>query len=612
MKKRNLFTLTTIIASLSLGAATFLTSKKAESAEASWISPNSGVFYRVDEMGKLAKNVNVIIATEDGYVLDDVWGNPAYVHGTKDGVKMSTDGGLITLENSPATVFAVEDGDIENSYAFRAPEMSLTGEKCTNVYFGHNEKEGYGESSFSHIGWFKDRDIAMQKSKKLESSWFIDFGIEKDNYGNDVRVSYIRNCKNVLGDPNDPNDHGNPDTYLSFTTYYAPRFVSDAGIRVYLYREYKSTEYSINVLEQPDKTSYEFGENIVLDGLKINIHSPIHDYVDVIYNDHRADFSFPETAYGKGDVLITCRYIGFAFTLTINVTKTYDVVNKIGPLADYRGKYMLISENMERGVNPDKGDWMSYVKEDPYGSGKWRPKESSDFDDLVFELTKDSLGYHFKYGTNSYLDVDTLTLTTSSTPVVIIEQISDGITFKSSSGNYIYFDVYDTYKFKAGDYTHGDSVILCKCPLSDTDETALNTFRNKLLDDTDVCDPDGTVFTIDSTVWGGIQSSFEGLSGAAQASLVNLTYNVEDIPLRSMEHAISRYDYIYQKYNSTHVFITDFMGRDAANTMHSFFSAPNVSLVKSNDIEMPVIFIIVTALAASSVIGIYLFVKKRK
>ena len=370
MKTIKLFTLSTIVASLAFGIATALTSKKAETTEASWIKPNSGIFYKVDEMGKLAKNVNVIIATEDGYVLDDVWGNPAYVHGTKEGVTMSTDGDLITLENSPATVFAVEDGTETNSYAFRAPDMSLTGQKCKNVYLGHNEKEGYGETNFDNIGWFKDRDIAIQKTKKFESSFFIDFGIEKDDYGHDVRVSYIRNCKNVLGDPNDPNDHGNPNTYLSFTTYYAPRFVSDAGVRVYLFREYKDTEYAINVTQQPDKTSYEQGEPISLDGLKINIHSPIHDYVDVVYNDHRADFSFPETAYGTGDVLITCRYIGFAFTLTINVTKTYDVVHKIGPLADYRGKYMLISENMERGINPDNGDWMSYMKEDPYGSGK--------------------------------------------------------------------------------------------------------------------------------------------------------------------------------------------------------------------------------------------------
>ena len=605
MKKIKLFTLSAIVASLAFGIATALTSKKTQTTEASWIKPNSGIFYKVDNMDKLAKNVNVIIATEDGYVLDDVWGNPGYVHGTKDGVRMSTDGDLITLENSPATIFAVEEGTEENSYAFRAPDMSLTGQKCKNVYLGHNEKEGYGESNFDNIGWFKDRDIAIQKTKKLESSFFIDFGIEKDNYDNDVRVSYIRNCKNVLGNPN---------TYLSFTTYYAPRFVSDAGTRVYLFREYKESEYSINVTQQPDKTNYEQGEAISLDGLEINIHSPIHDYVDVVYNDHRADFSFPETAYGTGDVLITCRYIGFVFTLTINVTKTYDVVNKIGPLADYRGKYMLISENMERGVNPSNGDWMSFMKEEPHGSGKWRPKLSSEFDDLIFELTKDNSGYHLKYGTDSYLDVNTFTLTNSSIPVVVIEQISDGITFKSSSGNYVFFDVYDTYEFKVGDYTDGDSVILCKCPLSDTEEANLNTFGNKLLDDTDVCDPAGSVFTIGSTVWSGLQTSYEGLSGAAQASLVNITYNVDNISLRSMEHAISRYDYIYQKYHATedYSYINDFMGRAAAGTMHEYLSSPNITVVNPINNNSSTVIIVIVAVTSITSIGVLLVIKRKR
>ena len=621
MKKMKLFTLTTLLASLTLGAAVALNSKKAESTEASYLNPTNGVFVRIESDEELYVGLDVIIASESGYVLDDVWGNPAYVHGTKKGVSMSNEGKLISLENSDATIFHVEEGtehttlhDVPlGSYAFRADMMSVTGEKKANTYFGHNEKEDYsGESNYKNVGWFKDRDIAVQPSLKKESSWFVEFSTEEDDFGKEIPVTHIRNAKNVLGDEKSA---GNPETELRFTHSYADRFVSDNGEYVYLYRAYDPSEYSISISHDPNKTDYEFGENINLDGLVITFNNILLQEIDeVSYSAHPNDFSFPETAYGSGDTIINCYYNGFVFTITINVTRPQYSVYPVGQLADYRGNYMLVSTSSftPKGLDPTdllNGTTLKYDGE----HGRYYTESKDNYSNLTFDVTHDSSGYHVKTSSNYYLDLDTFSFTNTSTPSVLIEHSSIGVRIKNSSGQYLCYDSLETKKFYVGAYEEGNDVLLCKCPLSPDEDAALNTFGASLLDETNVCDPDGTIFTINSTTWDALEASFNALSDGAQASLVNFTYDVNNIPPGSIDLAISRYDYIYQKYHTVHAYIIDFMGRDAAGTMHTFFSSPNVSFVNSNVTNTAsTVVIIVVALTSISSIGVLLVIKKRR
>ena len=616
MKTIKLLTLTTTVASLAFGIATALSSKKAESADASSLKTSNGMFVRVDSYGDISddSNMKVIFVSEDGYALDDVWGNPGYVHGTRQGVSVSTDGRFVTLTNSPATAFTVLKGTesrtykgvTQGSYAFKADVMSIAGEKKTNVYFAHNEEENYsGRHDYDYIGWFKDYDIAVQQRLIKESSWFLDFEtITEDD--EDIRVTHIRNAKNF---------EGNPNTELTFTHNYSDRFVSDYGCRVSIYRQYEDNEYSIGISQNPTKTQYEYGENIDLSGLEIVLSSPIHDHEIISYDSHSADFSFNETAYGSDKVQLPCYYLGFAFVVDIEVSRPSYIVNKIGELADYRGSYMLIEDQVNGyGFNTfDKTTTIYDAKErlSTDEHGRWTVSNAGVYSELEFTITKDSSGYHMINVDGRYLDLENFKMNDSPTTVEFIST-SDGIRVKSPNRSDSYLYVNDEYQFGIGPSYAYNPVVLYAYPLTESEESALNTFGTKLLEDTDVCDPDGTELHITSEIWSGLATSFSSLSGGVQAKLVNLTYNVADITPRSMEFALSRYDYIYQKYHSSVNYIIDFIGRSSAGTMQPVYNETNVSLLISNNPNNAVLLITITALCSMTSIGVLLIIKKRK
>ena len=612
MKKIKLITLSSVIASLALCAITALNNKKVESAEASSLKTSTGVFTRIDNYGEIKTGMNVIFVSDEGYALDDVWGNPAFVHGTNQGVAVSNNGKLVSLDNSAATIFHVElgtetrtvDGVVENSFAFRADEMSISGQKKTNVYFAHNEEEDYsGRHDYDYVGWFKDKDIAVQQRLIKESSWFFDFETVEE-WDELVRVTHIRNAKNY---------EGNPNTELGFTHNYCERFVSDYGGRVFIYRQFNESEYNIQVMANPTKSAYYAGENIDLSGLEIIISSPAHDHVDISYNDNPNDFSFPETAYGSGNVDLECYCQGFKFNIPITVTKPQYSAYKTGQMADYRGKYMIVA--FDGNVALDSTDISSKLKVTyDYEHYRYYTGSESFYEDLQFEVTKDNSGYHIRNGSNYYLDLDSLSMTNSSTPTVYLEYSSDGVRIKNSSGKYLCYPIYGSKTFCLDDLEYGNDVFLYKCPLTDDEESARNTFISSLLEGTDVCDAAGSQFNISSSTWSGLKTSFNTLSNAVQASLVNLSYDSSDITPRTIEAAISRYDYIYQKYHTVqeYSYIEDFIGRANAGTMHEYFSSANIVSVNSLDNNMSAIIITVVALTSISSIGVLLVIKKRR
>ena len=612
MKKIKSFILLPLLASLSLGVVSILNSKKATNVEASSLSLSNGTFVRVDDYGDIGVGMNVIFVSEDGYALDDVWGNPAFVHGTRQGVTVANNGKLVALNNSTATIFHVEKGTVtrtvegvsQDSYAFKADEMSISGQRKTNVYFAHNEEEDYsGRHDYDYVGWFKDRDIAVQQRLIKESSWYLDFETVEE-WDELVRVTHIRNAKNY---------EGNHNTELVFTHNYSDRFVSDAGGRVFIYRQFNESEYNIQVMKNPTKSAYYAGENIDLTGLEIILSSPAHDHVEISYNDNPSDFSFPETAYGSGDVDLECYCQGFKFVVPITVTNPQYSAYKTGGMADFRGKYMIVA--FDGNVALDSTDISSELKVTyDYEHYRFYTESESFYEDLQFEVTKDNSGYHIKNSSNYYLDLDSLSLTNSSTPTVYLEYSSDGVRIKNSSGKYLCYPIYGSKTFCLDDLEYGNDVFLYKCPLNDDEESARSTFISSLLEGTDVCDPAGSQFNISSTTWSGLKTSFNALSNAVQASLVNLTYDSSDITPRTIEAAISRYDYIYQKYhnNSTYTYIDDFMGRSAAGTMETLYTSPNVYLLDPINNNASLIVVIVISMSSITAIGALLVIKKRK
>ena len=618
MKKIKSLILLPLLGSLTLGLVSILNNKKAESVDASSMSPSNGIFIRVDSYGDIGVGSEVIFVTDQGDALDDVWGNPAYVHGGSQGVQLSEDRSIVTLTNSKATIFHVEEGtetrtfngNTQGSYAFRADVMSISGERKTNVYFAHNEEEDYpenhGRNDYDYIGWFYGRDIAVQQRLIKESSWYLEF--ETEDWGGGVykHVTHIRNCKNYENYPN---------SELGFTHRYADRFCSDGTQDVYIYKKYNESEYSATVYQNPTKTTYNAGEKIDLSGLQILINSPLHKNVIVDYNSNKDDFNFDEYAYGDGEIYLQCTYKYFKFAVPITVNKTEFSAYQPGQMVDYRGRYFITahSGSYHRGLDSTNLDEPLNIKYDGEHDRFYTESESF-YEDLQFEITKDSNNYyHVKTSDNYYLNLDDFSLTNVSTPRILIDYSSDGVRIKNSSGQYLCFDNYGgTKRFYIGELDDTNDVFLYKCPPSESEITAENGFVKKFLEDSDVCDPAGSVFSITSSLWSGLQTSFDALPGPVQATFVNLTYNVSEIENRSKEHAMSRYDYIYQKYHSSVAYITDFIGRSSAGTMQPVYNEANVSLSISNNPNNTVSLITITALCSVTSIGVLLIIKKRK
>ena len=580
--------------------------------------PISGTFSRITDLGQLGVGTQVIFVSENGDAMDDVWGNPGYLHGDKAGVNISDDLNAVTLTNSHATMFTVEQGTetamfgdvLMPSFAFRADYMNICGQRKSNIYFAHNEKEYYGDSTFENIGYFKDHDIAVEVKKMKESSWFIEFS-DEDDYGETVRVTHIRNAKSVKA--------GDYTSEVNFTYQYAPRFCSNANVNINIYRLDDGSLNSVSVYQNPTKTNYTQGQVIDLSGLIIDVHTPSAS-TRVYYDEHPEDFSYSAYAYGSGEVLFEVNYDGKKFVITINVSKPSYSVSRIGQLADYRGSFMLVDSEGGYGCDTiSKGD-------NPIGfqrvlngtSNEVFSTSYSYYDDMRMTITKDNQGYHLKNNENKYIDLDNGVLTNSST-IVVIEHTNSGERIRSTSGNYLYFDE-TGFEFGVASQSVIEAnnsynyITLYRYPLSSEEQSALDGFVSTFKSTTDVCDSTGASFSITEQNWNTLASAFNALTGPVQAEIINTTYVhiLDESGFSDLEFAMSRYDYIYNKYHSLqgYTYITDFNGRSDAGTM----PAANVGTVGriANTANAGMLAIVIVSISTATVVAAFIFVKKRK
>lgn len=179
MKRKNIL-IPLIVGALAIpGIVASFNKSNVVEVDATSSSPISGSFIKVNTTAELEIGTKVIFVSDDGQAMDDIWGNPGYLHGSGDGVTLSSNLNEVTLNNSNATIFTVEAGTEANTFAFRADRMKVTGQKKSNIYIAHNEKDYYGDNTFKNIGYFKDRDIAVEVSNCLESSWYVEFNVEQ-------------------------------------------------------------------------------------------------------------------------------------------------------------------------------------------------------------------------------------------------------------------------------------------------------------------------------------------------------------------------------------------------------------------------------------------------
>lgn len=626
MKKRKTL-LALLSTSLLLGvvAISFINNKNEyQEVSASSSDPVSGTFYRVKDIGQLGVGEKVIFVSEDGSAMDDIWGNPGYLHGGKGGVALSADKDTVTLTNSNATIFTVEAGTetavFPNqgelpSFAFSA-SMMVVGQKKSKVYFAHNEKEYYGDNTFEYIGYFKDHDIGVDVTKNRDSSWFIQFSGAGESF-----QTHIRNGKSVLA--------GDYTSEVTFTYNYAPRFCSNNGQNVNIYMLSDESLSSVIVTSGPETTDYTFGDSIDLTGLVFEIHTPSGTQEVIYSKEHDGDYTYTHTAYGEGEVMLPIQYNGKKFTITINVSRPEYTAIKCGQLADYRGSYMLVEDGKDYGFdawdaesNPAtcKNRYITYK-----GNGVVTTNNSGNYGFLRFDVIKDNSGYHLKSTKNHYLDLDSFTMSESSA-TVIIEHTLDGERVKSTTGKYLYFnndpeDEYDQYKFGVAteEVINANSyykyVYLYKYPLTSEEQTSLDTYVANFLTVTNVCKEDGSTFSITESNWNTLATGangFSSLTGTVQAEIINTDYVAGEEYMTDLQFAMSRYDYIYCKYHSTLNYITDFIGRSAANTMQNLYSSSyNISpVIASNNND--VITAVIIAIAISSLLLVSFVIYKKK
>ena len=608
------------IASLAIGLSTLAVNAthNVKEADATSSKPISGTFSRITDLGQLGVGTKVIFVSTNGDAMDDVWGNPGYVHGGQTGVSVSNDLNHVTLTNSHATIFTVEEGTetamfgdvLMPSFAFRADSMNICGQKKSNIYFAHNEKEYYGDSTFENIGYFKDHDSAVEVKKIKESSWFIEFSDEED-YEEIVRVTHLRNAKSVKA--------GDYTSEVNFTYRYAPRFCSNGDVNINIYQLDDGTLHSVSVYQNPTKTNYTQGQAIDLSGLIIDVHTP-SDSTRVYYDESYEDFSYPAFAYGSGEVLFEISYTGIKLAITLNVSKPSYSVTKVGQLADYRGTFMLVDNEGGYGCDTvGKGD-------NPLGFHRVLNGTSNDvfstsysyYDDMRITITQDNLGYHLKNPENKFIDLDSGVLTNSSTTVVI-EHTNSGERVRSTSGKYLYFDELE-YEYGVANQATIDAnnnykyITLYKYPLSSEEQTALDGFVSTFKSTTDVCDSTGATFSITEEDWNTLSGAFSALTGPVQAEIINTTYIhiLDESGFSNLEFAMSRYDYIYTKYHSLpgYTYITDFIGRSEAGTMPSANAGTFREITNNADADMNAIVIV--SITTVTVLVSFIFLKKRK
>ena len=613
MKKRNKTLIALLSASLMLWVAALFSINKSEfkEAKATRFYPISGTFARIHSHIDLNVGDKVIFVSYDGKAMDDIWGNPGYLHGDNAGVNLSDDRNTATLTNSNATIFtveagsAVDDDKLGSSYAFRADSMRITGKKKSNVYVAHNEKDYYGDNTFPNIAYFKDRDVAVEVDNRLESSWYIEFTGEHDEM-----VTHIRNAKAVR--------YGDYNNELRFTYDYAPRFCSNSGSYVNLYKLVDDTIYSVSVNKNPDKTDYQAGDDIDLTGLIIEIHAQAGDdeYVEYTY-EHDGDYTYSPKAYGDGEVLLPITYNGREFVIHINVSKPSYSATKIGQLADYRGSYMLVEESMGYGFRADGSSSLVMIQSTP-NYGVYSVKNAGIYSSLKLDVTKDNNGYHLKNESGKYVDLDNFVLSDSAATIVI-EHTNNGEVVKSTSGKYLCYDIDRTIYVVATQneidlHSEYKSVVLCRYNLTDDEQTALNTFVSNFLTITNVCDVTGAQFLITENNWNTLSNGFNGLSATVQAEIINVTYEIKQADMTDLQFAMSRYDYIYNKYhtNPNYTYIIDFIGRSSAGTMRNSFGASTLSPIQvSTNNDVIIAIIIAVSLSSLLIISFAIYKKKR-
>ena len=660
MRHKSLF-ISAIVACLVFGsAALLLTSKEKESisVNASRENLTNGLFYRLKEGDTVADGDEILIVSNNGYSPTDFWGNPAYLSAERTGITLAKDTANTTefalVAASPATLFTVEKQLNTDAFNLKG-QMLVTGQSFDNsLYLGINigDTRHSSMAGFERIGYFygynADRLGACLTSRSDDvNGWYADQCNTLWTFQYDEKANGVTIRSALAGNGDDIDALRKHD--LKYTPDYQDRFCRisrspESESTAVVYKQIKGPKaFSIAVTNSP-KLDYNHGDKIDLSGLEITFSvegaEDSYNFGSFTYNNNRSLFTFPEYATGSTDTeTLPISFAGFTFSLTINVSRQAKAAQVVEPRNDYRGRYMLVYQDggdyyaLDAGKigsgNPpvtqleiyhDDPNWLvpkgnANLQRDPYLRFEVRcDPENGNYVLYNVWLSKYldiSIALFDDYQDYGYGDINFKTV--NGRPRIVtcdknLGQPTDNyLCFNTGTGNYdiafpsqdegcvpVYLYRYDSMDEDINHPTEG-----------------LNQYVAYFLSATSTCDATGQTMYITQSIWEDLRTRFNALTVEAQRILVSATYVHNQEQPGTVEDAMDRYDYIFNKYWESYDYIDDFISRALAGTMQNNLSK-NVLPYAVNNVFYAGPVMIITLVSGLSVLCFVFYVAKRK
>lgn len=616
--------------------------KEAEAARDDVVS-SQDYYYIVDDLTKLYDGDTVIIKRKGANdTICDIGGNPGYMYTTSENVHSNHDDTVTWLNDVYCTTLTVEviQENAQTYYAFkgtfwpnaRTPknDYKKTGYIAYDPTGRNGDYPGY--PAFGGVGYFRDafgvRPLSHINDAKTRNECLFTLTYNAET-GMDIRNVAHNDLRIAFGQ----------DRWAGYFTW-------NAWGDVNLYK--KVTYTSIGVVDTENvKTNYKQAEELNLSGLEFDVngkdsHDNIITYTASYNLDDKAFFQHSKYVIGSSGSNI--QYISYmnrqCLALNVTITSAEPKFYKVTrDLKDYRGIYVLGMPNafaepedeyngealyFKTASDPEYQTAMNYsvvIDGDSislYGNNTKAP-------DSYFELVYENDAYRLKHTFNN----DAVKYV--GCPSDAKGGINEGIAFYSSAVNetalVVFFDedndcaylrmetaawyLTDNCEFTSG----GTKLMLYKQQLSNDDLDQVDSFRRDFIEITAVCDPaggEGYSFGITESQWNSLISSYSAYSLSVKGYLGSVVYTHNEETDGSIEDIIDRYDYIYTKYHSSYVWMTDFLGR--TGIMQDLQSqSTSIPSIISNSVDNTMIIVIISiSLVSISALAVVMVLKKKK
>ena len=142
----------------------------------------------------------------------------------------------------------------------------------------------------------------------------------------------------------------------------------------------------------------------------------------------------------------------------------------------------------------------------------------------------------------------------------------------------------------------------------------LNQYVSYFLSATSTCDATGQTMYITESIWTDLRTRFNSLTVEAQRILVSTTYIHNQEQPGTVEDAMDRYDYIFNKYRGSYSYIDDFISRYLAGTMqnNTINNALVLPTIMNGEFNTNLLVIIIPISCLSVLCFSFYFIKKKK